>query len=192
MKKALKLVLAALIALPVVSLTSCEDNEDNDLFKDYSYLLDKTRENVKKDLAVTPSDEDLEGVYYENFGQPNISDLFVWFTLWNYNEEGLVTYDKAVMVDVCVTGLTYTEVYNHLTKLYGEAKMIQYEDEEYDEIETELRWEKSGKYVWLDDDEDGLWVTYAKKSEWDKAEEGTKSAEGVNIRAAHRAARAAR
>ena len=184
----MKLVWMVLFALPLISLTACgDDDEDNDLFKDYSYLINKTRDDVKKNLGVAPAEEDLESLVYENI-QPNIPTLIAWFTLWEENETGLVTYEKVQMVDVELKGLSYSEVYNHLTDLYGKAELDDYDD---------MRWEKSGKYIWLDQDGSELWVTYADKKAWDKAEEAyykpaARSAESVSPKAAHRAARATR
>lgn len=180
MKKAMKLVWMVLFALPMISLTACGDDDelkgDDGVtinLKDYSDLLDKTKEDVMKKMNIQVADEDNDGIYYENVA-PNVEAVDIYYTFFEENEYGAQqTYNKSVMVDVELSGFSYDELYNFCTDKYGKGQLN-------DDILTIT---KGDMYVWLDydkADKDG-YITYVKKSEWDKITK-TKAGEAAALK----------
>ena len=163
----MKLVWMVLFALPIISLTSCEDDKD-ELFKDYSNLLGKTETEVLN-IMDRPATQVTAAIYFENINDvPNVEEVDVYWTLDDYDDNGnLIVFNKAVQVDTYLVGLTSAEITNHLTDLYGKSKVLTYEDEEDGDVWTETRWEKGNKYIFFDAED--LTVTYVDKKEWDKS-----------------------
>lgn len=187
MKKAMKLVWMVLFALPIISLTSCEDDKD-ELFKDYSNLLGKTRTQVL-DIMNRPADQEAEAFYFENINDvPNVDEVDVYWTFYDYDSNGMVIFDKAVEVDTYLVGLSAAEITNHLTDLYGKSKVLSYEDE--GDVWEEIRWEKGNKYIFFDSED--LAVSYVDKKEWDKSVENYDDEDVAMSMRAHRLRRAHR
>lgn len=183
MKKAVKLVWMLLFALPVLSLTSCENDDDlvdNETgttinLKDYSDLLDKTRDDVMKRMNIQVAASDEDGIYYENVA-PGVEEVNIFYTFFEENEYGAQkNYDKSVMVEVDLTGFTYDEIYNFCSSKYGKGQM-------YDDM---LVITKGSMYVWYEYDENDKTaeLTFIKKSEWDKefGEIKTKANDEINV-----------
>lgn len=183
MKKAMKLVWMVLFALPMISLTAC--GEDDDLIddetgttinlKDYSDLLNKSKEDVMKrmDMKVTDSDED--GIYYVD-PAPGVEEVDIFYTFFEENEYGAQqNYDKSVQVEVDLYGFTYDEIYNFCTKKYGDGQM-------HNGI---LVIRKGDMYVWYEynNNSDTAELTFINKKEWDKVygEIETKANDGINV-----------
>ena len=168
MKKALKLVWMVLFALPMISLTACGDDDDlvdNETgatvnMKDYSDLLDKTKEDVSKKMGIEVADQDEEGLYYVGISK-NVLGVSVLYSFGEFDENNVLkTYDKSVMVDVILDGYNYDTVYNFVTDKYGKGEMI----------ESILVIKKGDMYVlytW-NDEQDWAEISYVKKSTWDK------------------------
>lgn len=168
MKKALKLVWMVLFALPMISLTACGDDDDlvdNETgatvnMKDYSDLLDKTKEDVSKKMGIEVADQDEEGLYYVGISE-NVLGVSVLYSFGDFDENNVLkTYGKSVMVDVILDGYNYDTVYNFVTDKYGKGEMI----------EGMLVIKKGDMYVWYtwNDEQDWAEISYVKKSTWDK------------------------
>lgn len=198
MKKAMKLVWAVLFALPVFSLVSCESDDNDGLFKDYSYLVGKSLDDVIKDMGsdYLVGENGNGALYYELNSVPNVTNVDVFFTFFDYNELGLITYDKAVEVDVTLKGLEYSQVYNELNKEYGNGEMISYEDEEGNVEDTEIKYTKGNRYIYLYTSGSGyVNVDYVDKKAFDEAKKNAASAPtrgaDFDLRAAVKAAKKA-
>lgn len=188
MKKVMKLVWMVLIALPMISLTACGDDDELGTInmKDYSSLLDKTRDDVLKKMNMDVAGSDEEGIYYLNV-EEGVPEVDVFFTFFENNQYGtLQLYDKSVMVDVEVNGFPYNDLLNFVNDKYGKGTM----DEDGIYVVK-----KGDMYVWLDWDsteKDG-YLTFVKKSEWDKVFGEIKTKGGNNylieVLRARRAAR---
>lgn len=192
MKKAVKLVWMLLFALPVLSLTSCENDDEKDLvynnngtgvdFKQYQDLLNKTRDDVMKKMGIEVADADEYGIFYENV-QTSIPELDVYYTFFNENEYGAtVTYEKSVWVDIMLTNFSDDELYNFLSDKYGKGSMND---------AGIMVYTKGNLYVFYDYvDTNEIWVSYLNKSEKDKADNNTRGSENdffTTLKALHRA-----
>lgn len=169
MKKAMKLVWMVLFALPMISLTACGDDDDliddntgiSINMKDYSDLLDKTRDDVMKKMNMDVADSDNNGIYYENV-ENGVPEVDVYYTFFEDNEYGAQqTYEKSVMVDVLVDGFPYNDLLNFVINKYGKGNLNN---------EGIYLIKKGDMYVWLewDDEYEDGYITFVKKSEWDK------------------------
>lgn len=193
MKKAVKLVWMLLFALPVLSLTSCENDDDKDLvynnsgigvdFKQYQDLLNKDRDDVMKKMNIEVADADEFGIFYENV-QTSIPELDVYYTFFYENEYGATeTYEKSVWVDIMLDKFSNDELYNFLTDKYGKGSMNE------DDI---MVYTKGNLYVFYDYvDTNEIWISYVNKSEKDKADKDHTRASENNffetLKALHRA-----
>ena len=177
MKKAMKLVWMVLFALPLISLTACGDDDEPAPFKEYGYLIDKTRDKVIEDLPFSVSEEETGALYYWDINTDHVSDLAVLFTFDEYDDKGaLVVYNKAVWVSQFVYGLSYQTVYNHLESQYGSGKIMTIPATSEDPEENYFQFEHGGKYIWLYND---MMITYVKKSDWDKLNVKTRGGEDL-------------
>lgn len=173
MKKAMKLVWMVLFALPMLTLTACGDDDDelvddntgttvelkdySDLIgKKYTEVLDKMGQNFDKDET-----NQYMIVYYDL--DTNVSELDVFFTFFE-PEDAPTLYDKAVFVNVEVSGFSNAYLLNRLQKLYGEGTAHE------DEGEVWYTYEKDGKYILYEFDaanQEGE-IAYFDKKEYDK------------------------
>ena len=191
MKKAIKLVWMVLFALPLISLTSCGDDDDpvnvggiEVSFKDYSYLIGKSRVEVQSDMNLTISNQDQFGIYYdaETVNEPHIGDVDVFFTVFQKDDNGnYILTEKASEIEVEVTGYTQAQIFDYLGEKYGKPSMNEY---------GRYTFEKGNLIVWFEWDEDDsiAEITYIDKKEWDKAY-GTKGAT-VDVKALMKAHKA--
>lgn len=167
MKKAMKLVWMVLFALPMISLTACGDDDELENsdgvtinLKDYSDLLDKSRNDVMDRMGIEVTDEDLDGIYYEDVND-NVSEVDVYYTFFEENEYGTEQrYEKSVMVEVDLVGWTYDQIFNFVSKKYGNGAMYQ----------GMFVVTKGDMYVWYeyDDSDNTAELTFVNKKEWDK------------------------
>lgn len=201
MKKVLKLAWMLLFALPLVTFTSCgDDDEPGDggiSIKDYSDLLGQTRDDILDKKMKNYEASELETYYIsylaydEELGISNdlgnnIAGIDIWYTLFEEESYGYKPYDKSVMVDCYLYGLKFNDVFNYLADKYGKASMVTgAEGDDFD-----YQFEKGDKYIWLtqevEDDYTLVYITYVDKKKWDDAY--TKAA-STSLRAMKKAAK---
>ena len=114
MKKAMKLVWAVLMMLPMVAITSCEDDpKEEDLFADYSVLIGKSRQQAIDYVGAQPIDD---GADYQTF-RINSEGIISVDALYSY-QDGVVL-DKCVIVESYLNSyLTANSVNNFLLTKY--------------------------------------------------------------------------
>lgn len=185
MKKAMKLVWMVLLALPMISLTSCGDDDDTIMddngvevqFKDYSNLLGKTMTDIlnKEMKDYTPEMfEDGSGmVYYSDDQDLGDNVFYVSPSFWLYGADEEVVYqsEKSVMVLEEVYGFEKQAMYNHFSSKYGDATMLS--DGTYE-------FTKGNMYIWLDYiSKNEIDIYYVNKSDYDKYVRETKGTDSV-------------
>ena len=112
-----------LLALPMLAITSCSDDENGNLgkdevplFKDYSQVIGKDSKDVQKWMGEEP-DEEYSTTGLEVFypaSDTNVDFVFVVYSI----EPGIIN-KKCVAVDSYLSSkLTTTQVTNYLAKCY--------------------------------------------------------------------------
>ena len=160
MKKSIKLLWMVLIALPMVSLTSCGDDEPEPVvFKDYSYLLGMSDYSVKKEFvgvtSTTITDDETFAGYYFATNSDNVNSVYTYFTYFDYdNTDTLITYGNVVVVDSYLSkSLKSGEIQNELGSKF---KYNTYDTEDECYVYTD---EKKNIEVWYyPEDNDVMYI----------------------------------
>ena len=180
MKKAMKLVWMVLVALPMIAITSCSDDDKDELitddgvevkFEDYSKLLNKTLSDIlDKEMKDFNPDvySDGSGVFYnsedDNDLGINVNSVMVDFWFYDEDENGdeIVLYksQKSLMVMEEVYGFKQNDMYNFLTDKYGKPEMLSDGTYEYS---------KDNMYIWFEYiNTNDISIYYINKNEYDK------------------------
>lgn len=145
-----------------------QDEPVTDLFKDYSFLLGKTKPQVKSLMSsYTPQYEDSRFIDYV-LPDTHINFLTIAYSL----DEDATVYDTSIAVSVEIAGYSNSELTAFLKSKYGNGSLLD---------EGQYLFPNGDMYVMYEFDysENLAFVAYVLKDVWDSEMSGTRSVRGL-------------